>query len=152
MRSAGGCEGHDTRSQTQCSGATGTFGDGSTHRPIRCWGDEIQRLGRVLLIVYFLEAGLVLLVAPWSTFWERNWLTEVSPLVGGFARLAVVRGAVSGVGAVNLWIGLWGLAASVLAMRRSVGASDSRAHEPTPGERPGAAVRAEDARPWPEGR
>ena len=102
--------------------------------------------------MYFLEAGLVLLVAPWLTFWERNWLTEVSPLVGGFAQLAAVRGAVSGVGAVNLWMGLWGLAASMLAMTRPVGADPSRAHEPTPGERPVAAVRAEDARPWPEGR
>ena len=120
---------------------------------MRCWGDEIQRLGRVLLIVYFLETGLVLLVAPWSTFWERNWLVEVSPLLGGVMRLAAVRGAVSGVGVVNLCMGLWGMAASSLALTRSVGASVSRPQE-TIGEEPtGSGVRrTEDARPWPGGR
>ena len=122
--------------------------------PVRCcWGDEIQRLGRVLLIVYFLETGLVLLVAPWSTFWERNWLVEVSPLLGSVMRLAAVRGAVSGVGVVNLWMGLWGMAAAALALTRSVSARVSRPQEPTGEEPTGVGVRrAEDARPWPEGR
>jgi hypothetical protein len=121
--------------------------------PVRCWGDEIQRLGRVLLIVYFLETGLVLLVAPWSTFWERNSLVDVSPLLGGVMRLAAVRGAVSGVGIVNLCMGLWGMAAASLALSRSVSASVSRPQEPTEEEPTGSgARRAEDARPWPEGR
>ena len=121
--------------------------------PVRCWGDEIQRLGRVLLIVYFLETGLVLLVAPWSTFWERNWLVEVSPLLGGVMRLAAVRGAVSGVGVVNLCMGLWGMAASSLALTRSVGASVSRPQEPIGEEPTGSGVRrTEDARPWPGSR
>jgi hypothetical protein len=63
-------------------------------------------LRRGLLIVYFLEAGLVLLIAPWSTFWERNLLVDIWPWFGGMMRLVAVRGVVSGVGIVNLWIGL----------------------------------------------
>ena len=97
--------------------------------PGRCWEDDIHRLGRVLLIVYFLEAGLVLLVAPWSTFWERNLLVEMSPLVGGVMRLAAVRGAVSGIGVVNLCAGLWEAGLSLFGLVRR-GASVSGAPGP----------------------
>jgi hypothetical protein len=115
-------------------------GCGSTDFPVRCWEDEIQRLGRVLLIVYFLETGLVLMVAPWSTFWERNWLVEISPLVDGVMRRSAVRGAVSGVGVVNVCAGVLELAASLLALVRPVAVTQQDA------------LRGEDASPWPEGR
>lgn len=88
--------------------------------------------------MYFVETGLVLLVAPWSTFWERNLLAETAPFVDRLVRLAVVRGAVSGVGAVNLCAGVWEIVISVTRMVR-------RASAPA---RPGP----EEARPWPEGR
>ncbi len=54
---------------------------------------------------------MVLLIAPWSIFWERNLLVDTLPLLGGVVQLAVVRGAVSGVGAVNLGAGAWELLA-----------------------------------------
>ena len=108
--------------------------------PVRRWEGEISRLGRVLLIVYLLETGLVLLVAPWSTFWERNWLVEISPLLDGVMRRPAVRGAVSGVGVVNLCAGVWELAASLLVLVRPVGATQQDG------------MRGEDASPWPEGR
>ena len=72
---------------------------------------EIHRLSRILLIVYFLETGLVLLVAPWSILWERNLFVEIMPLWGSVAGLHGVRGAVSGVGLVSLAVGLWELTA-----------------------------------------
>jgi len=77
---------------------------------VRCsWEAEIHRLGRILLIVYFMETGVVLLMAPWSSFWDRNWFVDGAAgfqiLMGG----AAVRGAVSGVGIVNLCAGLWEL-------------------------------------------
>ena len=115
-------------------------GSGSTDCPVCCWEDEIQRLARVLLIVYFLETGLVLIVAPWSTFWERNWLVEISPLVDGVMRRSAVRGAVSGVGVVNVCAGVFELAALLLALVRPVGVSQQDA------------LRGEDAGAWPEGR
>ncbi|MEE2612359.1 MAG: hypothetical protein VX975_00910 [Acidobacteriota bacterium] len=107
---------------------------------MRCWEDEIQRLGRVLLIVYLLETGLVLLVAPWSTFWERNWLVETSPLLDGVMRRVAVRGAVSGVGVVNLCAGVWELPVSRHAL---VPRGDLRQQD---------GMRGEDTSPWPEGR
>ena len=73
--------------------------------------------------MYLLETGLVLLVAPWSTFWERNLLVETSPLLGGVLRLTAMRGAVSGVGVVNLCAGLWELGVSLIATARPGGVS-----------------------------
>ncbi len=58
------------------------------------------------MIVYFLETGLVLLIAPWSIMWERNLFVEALPFWAGVARLHGVRGAVSGVGLVTLGIGV----------------------------------------------
>ena len=77
---------------------------------MRCsWEAKIHRLGRILLIVYFMETGIVLLVAPWSPFWDRNWFVDGTVgfqiLMGG----AALRGAVSGVGIVSLCAGLWEL-------------------------------------------
>ena len=83
--------------------------------------------------MYLLETGLVLVLAPWSTFWERNVLIEVAPLFGGVMRLGAVRGAVSGVGLVNVYAGLWELAIWLAASWSRVGASGRRPSE-TEGE------------------
>ena len=78
----------------------------------------------------------MLLVAPWSTFWERNLLVETSPMLGEVMRLAAVRGAVSGVGVVNLCAGVWQLAISLIAVVRPPGVSAPGAPELVRGEGP----------------
>lgn len=60
---------------------------------------------RLLLIVYFIEAGLLLVVVPWSEFWDRNAFVQ-SPAWTELARSGFVRGAVSGVGLLLLCAGL----------------------------------------------
>lgn len=55
----------------------------------------------MLLFAYFLEAGLALLVVPWTSFWERNYFidgTVLETVLGNHA----VRGAISGIGLVCL--------------------------------------------------
>jgi hypothetical protein len=59
-----------------------------------------------LLAAYFLEAGLVLVVAPWSAFWDRNFFVERIPQLADFLRSPVARGAVSGIGLVTTLAGL----------------------------------------------
>ncbi len=62
-------------------------------------------LGRVLFVLYCVEAGAFLLLAPWSLVWDRT-IAEISR--GGlyaFLSHPAVRGAVSGFGLVHL---LWG--------------------------------------------
>lgn len=57
-----------------------------------------------------LEAGLLLILIPWSAFWDRNYFAEVVPGLRDFMTNNFVRGAVSGLGAVNLFAALSELA------------------------------------------
>jgi hypothetical protein len=57
---------------------------------------------RVLLIVLLLEVGLLLTVVPWSTYWDRNYFTQSLPWLRRALASNYVRGAVSGLGLVNL--------------------------------------------------
>jgi hypothetical protein len=61
---------------------------------------------RLLLAAYFLEAGLILIVAPWSGFWDRNFFVERVPQLTELLRSPIARGAVSGVGLVTTLAGL----------------------------------------------
>jgi hypothetical protein len=61
---------------------------------------------RFALAAYFVEAGLLLVVLPWSVFWEQNYLFDVLPGVRAVTGSAFVRGGVTGLGLWNLGIGL----------------------------------------------
>lgn len=66
---------------------------------------------RLLLIAVLIELGLLLIVVPWSAYWERNYFSQMFPVVAVIARNNFVRGAVTGLGAVNLLAALTDLAA-----------------------------------------
>jgi hypothetical protein len=74
-------------------------------------------LKRLLLVAYFIEVGLLLVLVPWSSFWERNYFVTALPALQEIVRNNYVRGGVSGLGVVNLLMGFNELAA-VLARRR----------------------------------
>ena len=57
-----------------------------------------------------LETGLLLVLLPWSAFWERNYFVEWSPLLSGWLTSNYTRGAVSGLGILNVWAALGELA------------------------------------------
>jgi hypothetical protein len=61
---------------------------------------------RLLLIAYFIESGLLLLVVPWSAYWDRNYFFQTLPVLESAFRNHFVRGAVSGLGFVNVVAGL----------------------------------------------
>ena len=50
------------------------------------------------------------MIVPWSTFWDQNVLLEAIPAVYTWTRNEFVRGAVSGLGALNIGAGLMELA------------------------------------------
>jgi hypothetical protein len=66
----------------------------------------ISFVSRVLFAAYFIEAGLVLIVAPWGVFWEQNFFVERLPAIESVVQNVFVRGAVSGIGAVTALAGL----------------------------------------------
>ena len=67
---------------------------------------HISTLSRLLYIAYFLEVGLILVFVPWSAYWERNYFAESLPLLQMIVKNNFVRGAVSGIGVLNLAAGL----------------------------------------------
>ena len=61
---------------------------------------------RLLLTAFFFEAGLVLVLIPWSIYWERNYFLQLVPVLEPFFTNDFVRGAVSGLGLVNFVAGV----------------------------------------------
>jgi hypothetical protein len=82
---------------------------------------------------YFIEVGLLLLIIPWSAFWDRNTLLEAVPAVHALTRSPYVRGAVSGLGAVNLGAGVAEMWGAWAARRRGLAAGADRASVPPGG-------------------
>jgi hypothetical protein len=72
---------------------------------------------RLLVIALLTELGLLLIVIPWSAYWERNYFAQMSPAVNALVTNNYMRGAITGLGAVNLMAALAELAA--LVRRRS---------------------------------
>ena len=63
-------------------------------------------MSRLLLVALFLEVGFVLVVVPWSSFWDRNYFAESFPLLDAIISNNYVRGAVSGLGVINIAVGV----------------------------------------------
>ena len=70
---------------------------------------------RVVLVAFFFEIGFVLIVVPWSAFWDRNYFAQVAPPLEALITNNFVRGAVSGLGVINVLAGLAELMSMVLA-------------------------------------
>jgi hypothetical protein len=54
------------------------------------------------MVAFFLEVGLLLIVLPWSSFWDRNYFAYAWPGIRPLLTNNFVRGAVSGLGVLNL--------------------------------------------------
>jgi hypothetical protein len=63
-------------------------------------------LASFLSIISSLLVGVVLLVAPWLSLWEANYLLPPHPAVRSFLLSAFTRGAISGLGLVNILLAL----------------------------------------------
>ena len=63
--------------------------------------------------MYLVEVGLILVVAPWTTFWDRNYFFESLPFLETMLTTHVARGGVTGVGVFSLGAALVELVALV---------------------------------------
>jgi len=75
-------------------------------------------LAHLLSILSSLLVGLVLLVAPWTSLWDSNWLLQPHPTLRDVLLNAFTRGAVSGLGIVNILIALHDVRAHLGATAR----------------------------------
>lgn len=46
------------------------------------------------------------MLIPWSAFWERNYFIDWSPALTAFVTSNYTRGAVTGLGLLNVWAAL----------------------------------------------
>jgi hypothetical protein len=70
-----------------------------------------RRLSAVLFVVFCFELGLFLLIYPWTDAWADNYFSVAVPdsALATWRTLwnnPYVRGAVSGLGLVNVWIAI----------------------------------------------
>jgi hypothetical protein len=70
-----------------------------------------------------LEIGLLLVLVPWSRFWERNYFADLVPLLQVVITNNYVRGAISGLGLINLWYAFAELSAVMADRSRETPAS-----------------------------
>jgi hypothetical protein len=64
----------------------------------------------LVYVAFFLEVGLLLIVVPWSSFWDRNYFASAWPGLRTLMTNNFVRGGVTGLGVVNVIAGLADLA------------------------------------------
>jgi hypothetical protein len=74
----------------------------------------LHRLGTLLFILVCFEVGVFLLVFPWMDYWSTNWIAGISPWIHAIWVNAFFRGALSGLGLLNIYISL----AEVFRLRR----------------------------------
>jgi hypothetical protein len=61
---------------------------------------------RIALAALFLEVGIVLLVVPWSKYWDRNYFVESLPVLRLVLTNNFMRGAVAELGVVNVLVAI----------------------------------------------
>jgi hypothetical protein len=72
------------------------------HAPI--W---LQRTYLAIYVVFCLWMGMVLVVLPWTPTWTENSILLDYPAVRAFLSQNFMRGIVSGIGLVDMWLGIW---------------------------------------------
>jgi hypothetical protein len=69
---------------------------------------------RLLYAACFVDVGLLLVVVPWTVFWDRNYLFDLVPVLRPWIQSSYARGAVSGLGLLNIALGLAEVNAAVV--------------------------------------
>ncbi|MGH9687571.1 MAG: hypothetical protein ACRD5K_10815 [Candidatus Acidiferrales bacterium] len=60
----------------------------------------------VVLALFWLALGMALILAPWIELWETNYFVYAYPALGLVLRNPYVRGAVSGLGILDVLLSL----------------------------------------------
>src|ERR1700760_3976138 len=66
----------------------------------------MHRIWLVIFVLLCLELGIILVVGPWTRAWTNNSLTSSYPALHDFLMNDFVRGAVTGLGLIDFWIGI----------------------------------------------
>lgn len=67
----------------------------------------LPRLFLLTLILFCVEMGVFLVVLPWSGLWEQNYFLFRYPSLASWLLDHRLRGAISGLGLLDLGVALW---------------------------------------------
>jgi len=66
----------------------------------------LQRTLLVIYVLFCIELGLMLVIIPWTRLWADNSLLLRWPALQAWLMHGFVRGAVSGLGFIDMWLGI----------------------------------------------
>ncbi len=66
----------------------------------------MARFLRVVLILIWLELGLILILLPWTAFWDNNYFLDRYPILIPVLLNPYLRGAISGLGLMDAVLAL----------------------------------------------
>ncbi len=70
-------------------------------RPLYRW---YHKVSAVLYVMFCLELGVFLVIFPWTEYWDYNFFSSFVPEWHQYWENLYVRGAVSGLGVLDLYI------------------------------------------------
>jgi hypothetical protein len=65
-----------------------------------------HKLGVILFVIVCFEVGVFLLIFPWTQQWDGNSLTNLLPWLRDYWTSSYFRGALSGLGILNVYISI----------------------------------------------
>lgn len=65
-----------------------------------------RRVELVVEVIFLIEIGIMLVILPWTNVWTQNSLLTGYPGVQSVINHGFVRGAISGLGLINIYIGI----------------------------------------------
>ncbi|MFZ0479187.1 MAG: hypothetical protein WAL71_08555 [Terriglobales bacterium] len=71
---------------------------------LRLW---LRRAGVLFFVFLCATLGVMLMIVPWRPEWSENSLLLAYPGIRELISSGFVRGAVTGLGLLNVWIGFW---------------------------------------------
>jgi hypothetical protein len=67
----------------------------------------LQRLSLFVLVLFCFFLGLVVMILPWwKPMWDENALILGHPAVAAVLEMGAVKGLISGLGLLDIWIGI----------------------------------------------
>lgn len=67
----------------------------------------LQRLSLFVLVLFCIYLGVLVMILPWwSRIWDNNLFIQSRPMLAAFLHNGAVRGIISGLGLLDIWIGI----------------------------------------------
>ena len=67
----------------------------------------LQRMSLFILVLFCVYLGILMAILPWwPRVWDQNLLIQAHPDIAAFLHRGAVKGIISGLGLLDIWIGI----------------------------------------------